>query len=55
MLALLVAEFIPQMQSHNLRWVEFSWVPETNRRMIALAELAAGAPVKTYQIFSKTI
>ncbi len=55
MLALLVAEFIPQMQSHNLRWVEFSWVLETNRRMIALAELAAGPPVKTYRIYNKTL
>lgn len=55
LLALLVAEFIPQMQSHNLEWVEFSWVLETNRRMTSLAELAAGPPVKTYRIYGKPL
>jgi hypothetical protein len=55
LLALLIAEFIPQMLSHNLEWVEFSWVLETNKRMVALAELAAGPPVKTYRIYGKNL
>jgi hypothetical protein len=43
------------MLSHNLEWVEFSWVLETNKRMVALAELAAGPPVKTYRIYGKNL
>ena len=54
-LALLIAEFISQMRSHNLEWLEFSWVLETNRRMNTIAELAAGPPVKTYRIYGRTL
>lgn len=54
-LALLISEFVAQMRSHNLTWVEFSWIVETNRRMVKLAEAAAGPPVKTYRIYGKTL
>jgi len=55
LLALLIAEFIPQMRSHNLEWVEFSWILETNEPMNTLAKLAAGPPVKTYRIYGRTL
>jgi hypothetical protein len=55
LLALLIAEFIQQMHAYHLDWVEFSWVLETNKRMIALAEMAAGPAIKTYRIFSKPV
>jgi hypothetical protein len=55
LLALIIAELIPQMRSHNLEWVEFSWILETNTRMVALAELGAGRPVKTYRIYGKNL
>lgn len=55
LLALLISEFIPQMLQHNLKWVEFSWIVETNNRMVKLAEMAAGPPAKTYRIYSKSL
>ncbi len=55
LLALLIAEFIQQMHTYDLDWVEFSWVLETNKPMVRLAERAAGPPVKTYRIFSKSL
>jgi hypothetical protein len=54
-LALLISEFVAQMLSHNLRWVEFSWIVETNKPMIKLAEAASGPPVKTYRIYRRTL
>jgi hypothetical protein len=55
LLALLIAEFIQQMQAYDLDWVEFSWVLETNKPMVTLAERVAGSPAKTYRIFSKSL
>jgi hypothetical protein len=55
MLALLVAEFIVEARSYPHEWVEFSWILETNKPMVALAELAAGAPAKTYRIYAKSL
>jgi hypothetical protein len=55
LLALIIAEFIAQVQCYNLDWVEFSWVLETNRPMVTLVELAAGPPVKTYRIYGKNL
>jgi hypothetical protein len=55
LLALLVAEFVGRWQAHALDWIEFSWVLETNRPMVRLAERAAGRPVKTYRIYSKAV
>jgi hypothetical protein len=55
LLALIISEFIAQMRSHNLEWVEFSWILETNKRMNNLARFAAGPPVKTYRIYGKSL
>jgi hypothetical protein len=55
LLALLIAEFVQQMRTYDLDWVEFSWVLETNKPMVTLAERAAGPPVKTYRIFSRSL
>jgi hypothetical protein len=55
MLALLIAESIEAIGAYKIDWVEFSWVLETNKRMISLAEMAAGPPVKTYRLYGKTL
>jgi hypothetical protein len=55
LLTLLLSEFLSQMQAYHLDWVEFSWILETNRRMIAIAEMAAGPPIKTYRIYGKEL
>ena len=55
MLALLIAEFINEARSYPLDWVEFSWVLETNRAMTTLADLAAGAPVKTCRVYGRPV
>lgn len=51
-LALLVAQIIELGRSYDLEWVEFSWILETNRAMVALAELAAGPACKRYRMYS---
>ena len=51
-LALLVADILELGRTYDLDWVEFSWVLETNRSMVALAELAAGPACKRYRIYS---
>lgn len=55
LLALLVTEFLEESRNYPLEWVELSWVLETNTAMIALAEMAAGPPVKTYRVFAKPL
>ena len=55
MLALLVSEFVDESAEYPLQWIEFSWVLDANRPMKALAELAAGPPVKTYRIYGKAL
>jgi len=55
LLALLVRELITLARTYRMDWVEFSWVLETNRRLIKLAEMAAGPPVKIYRLYSKSI
>ena len=55
MLALLVEEFITEARAYPHQWVEFSWILETNRPMVTLAELAAGAPVRTFRIYAKSL
>lgn len=50
-LALLVAEILELGHAYDLDWVEFSWVLETNRAMVALAELAAGPACKRYRMY----
>lgn len=54
-LSLLVAEILALGRTYDLDWVEFSWVLETNREMVALAEMAAGPPCKVYRIYGKDI
>jgi hypothetical protein len=55
LLTLLLSEFLSQMRAYHLDWVEFSWILETNRRMIEIAEMAAGPPIKTYRIYGKEL
>lgn len=55
MLAMLVSQFVSEARDYPFEWLEFSWVLETNRAMIAIAELAAGKPVKTYRIYQRDI
>lgn len=54
-LALLVSDFLDEMNNYDIDWIEFSWVLETNRPMISLATKAAGAPVKRYRIYGKSL
>jgi hypothetical protein len=55
LLALLVAEFLEEARNYPLEWVEFSWVLETNTAMTALAEMAAGPPLRTYRVYAKDL
>lgn len=54
-LSLLVAEFIKLSQQYKEIALEMSWVAETNRPMVALAEMNAGQPNKVYRIYGKDI
>lgn len=51
-LSLLVSEIIDLGRAYDLDWVEFSWILETNRPMVALAQLAAGPACKRYRMYS---
>ena len=51
-LALLSEEIARLGRTLNFDWLELSWVLETNRPMIALATIIAGAPIKRYRIYS---
>ncbi|TCT05595.1 hypothetical protein [Aquabacter spiritensis] len=50
-LALMVSEALKEARNYDLDWVEFSWVLETNRPMMALARMIAGPPVKRYRYY----
>ena len=54
-LSLLVADILELGRDYDLDWVEFSWILETNRPMVALAELAAGPPCKTYRLYERDL
>lgn len=54
-LASLVGEFLAEARRHDLDWVEFSWVLENNRPMMALARMIAGEPVKRYRFYRGVI
>jgi hypothetical protein len=54
-LAMLIHEFNGLESSYPHDWVEFSWILETNRRMVALAEMAAGPPAKVYRIYGRKV
>lgn len=51
-LSMMVADILDLGRSYDLDWVEFSWVLETNRPMVQLAELAAGPPCKRYRLYT---
>lgn len=53
-LSLLVSDALALGRSYDLDWVEFSWILETNRPMINLANLAAVAPDRVYRIYEKS-
>ena len=55
MIALLVSQFLAEARKYPLEWVEFSWILETNRAMVSLAQLAAGPPAKRYRIYRKAL
>jgi hypothetical protein len=40
---------------YDINWAEFSWVRETDPRMMALGEATAGPPAKTYRIYGKAV
>jgi len=50
-LALLTQAFLNERRNYELDWVEFSWVLETNRAMLNIAQLSAGPPVKRYRFY----
>jgi hypothetical protein len=54
-LAIFAREFAAEARTKKLDWVEFSWVLECNKPMNALGRLAAGAPIKTFRIYSKAL
>jgi hypothetical protein len=54
-LALVVRDMFAHSQHYTPDWLEFSWVLETNKRMVALAKRFAGPPRKVYRIFSRAI
>jgi hypothetical protein len=55
LVALMIAELVRLQRGYVHDWIEFSWVLETNRPMVRLAQRAAGPPVKTYRIYSKAV
>ena len=40
---------------YHMDWAEYSWVRETDSRMVSLGEAIAGQPAKTYRIYAKPI
>ena len=54
-LSLLARQTIELARRYHLNWIEFSWILETNRPMLQLAELAAGPPCKTYRIYQTAL
>jgi hypothetical protein len=56
LLTLLVGDLVTQCaERYTLDWIEYSWILETNRRMVVLAEALAGPPAKTYRLYAKPI
>lgn len=52
-LSLLISDALELARSYDLEWVEFSWVLETNRAMVNLGTLSAGAPAKVFRVYEK--
>jgi len=56
LVVLLVKDLVEQASSrYDMDWAEYSWVRETDSRMVSLGEAIAGPPAKTYRIFAKPI
>jgi len=56
LVVLLVRDLVLQAASkYDLDWAEYSWVRETDTRMVSLGEAIAGPPAKTYRIYRQTI
>jgi len=56
LLALMIQSMSEQGKArYRLDWIEYSWILEINKPMVALAELMAGPPVKTYRVYGKAI
>jgi hypothetical protein len=56
LVVLLVKDLVEQASTrYHLDWAEYSWVRETDSRMVSLGEAIAGPPAKTYRIYAKTI
>jgi hypothetical protein len=56
LVVLLVKDLIEQASTrYNMEWAEYSWVRETDSRMVSLGEAIAGPPAKTYRIYAKAI
>jgi hypothetical protein len=50
-----IRSYFAQSQRYRADWFEFSWVLESNKRMVALANRMAGTPAKTYRIYAKAL
>lgn len=56
LVVLLVKDLVEQASTrYRLDWAEYSWVRETDSRMVSLGEAIAGPPAKTYRIYAKAI
>lgn len=56
LVVLLVKDLVEQASTrYDMEWAEYSWVRETDSRMVSLGEAIAGPPAKTYRIYAKPI
>jgi len=56
LVVLLVKDLVEQASTrYDMDWAEYSWVRETDSRMVSLGEAIAGQPAKTYRIYAKQI
>jgi len=56
LVVLLVKDLVEQASTrYHMDWAEYSWVRETDSRMVSLGEAIAGPPAKTYRIYAKMI
>ncbi len=55
LLALMIRDLVTESRAYSLDWIELSWILETNRPMVAIAEMAAGPPAKIYRLYSRQI
>jgi hypothetical protein len=55
LLALLFRELVALQEKYRPQWTEMSWILETNRPMVRMAEMLAGPPSKTYRLYSRAL